>query len=262
MAGSLRFRAEAGVARLLFDNPRRLNAIDAEMWRALPGLLARVAGDPSIRVLVLAGAGERAFCAGNDVSEFDAIRADPEAAERYNALQRSAAEALLGLNKPVVAAVHGHCLGAGLEFALMSDLRICTADARLGVPAVKLGLPYRLEDILKVVEVAGLARAREMVLLGRQYGGDEAFALGLAHRLVPDRAALAEAADGIARELAENAPLSLAAAKVAFREAARRDAPPDLDLARRFADACYASRDYAEGRAARREKRPPRFEGR
>jgi enoyl-CoA hydratase len=177
-------------------------------------------------------------------------------------MQRTAAEAVRELNKPVVAAVHGYCLGAGLESALMADFRICTADARLGVPAVKLGLPYRLEDILKVVDVVGLARAREMVLLGRQYGGEEAFALGVAHRLVPDRAALAEAANEIARELAGNAPLSLAAAKVAFREAARRDAPPDLDLARRFADACYASHDYAEGRAARREKRPPRFEGR
>lgn len=262
MTELLRFHADAGIARLLFDNPRRLNAINAEMWRALPGLLARVAEEPSIRVLVLAGAGERAFCGGNDVSEFDAIRADPAAAECYNAMQRTAAEAVRELNKPVVAAVHGYCLGAGLEFALMSDFRICTADARLGVPAVKLGLPYRLEDILKVVDVVGLARAREMVLLGRQYGGEEAFALGIVHRLVPDRAALAEAANEIARELAENAPLSLAAAKVAFREAARRDAPPDLDLARRFADACYASYDYAEGRAARREKRPPRFEGR
>ena len=262
MTELLSFHADAGIARLLFDNPRRLNAINAEMWRALPGLLARVAEEPSIRVLVLAGAGERAFCTGNDVSEFDAIRADPAAAERYNAMQRTAAEAVRELNKPVVAAVHGYCLGAGLEFALMSDIRICTADARLGVPAVKLGLPYRLEDILKVVDAVGLARAREMVLLGRQYGGDEAFALGLAHRLVSDRAALAEVANEIARELAGNAPLSLAAAKVAFREAARRDAAPDLDLARRFADACYASHDYAEGRAARREKRPPRFEGR
>lgn len=262
MTELLRFGVEGGVARLVFDNPRRLNAINAEMWQALPGLLARVAEDPAIRVLVLAGEGERAFCTGNDISEFDTIRADPEAAARYNAWQRAVADALQGMIKPVVAAIHGYCLGAGFEFALMSDLRICSADARMGVPAVKLGLPYRLEDILKVVDVVGPARAREMVLLGRQYGGEELLELGVVQRMVPDRAALAEAADGLARELAENAPLSLMAAKIAFQEVARREAPADLARAQAAADRCYASADYTEGRAARREKRKPIFMGR
>jgi enoyl-CoA hydratase/carnithine racemase len=258
----LRFGVEGGVARLVFDNPRRLNAINAEMWQALPGLLARVAEDPAIRVLVLAGEGERAFCTGNDISEFDSVRADPEAAARYNTWQRTVADALRGMVKPVVAAIHGYCLGAGFEFALMSDIRVCTADARMGVPAVKLGLPYRLEDIVKVVDVVGPARAREMVLLGRQYGGEELLQLGVVQRMVPDRAALAEAVDVLARELAENAPLSLMAAKVAFQEAMRRDAPPDLARAQAAADRCYASADYAEGRSARREKRKPVFVGR
>lgn len=262
MTDKLRFAVAGGVARLTFDNPRRLNALDAEMWRALPALLARVAEEPGARVLVLAGTGERAFCTGNDVSEFDAIRADPAAAARYNAWQRAVADALRGLTKPVVAAVHGYCLGAGFELALMSDLRFCTADARMGVPAVKLGLPYRLEDIAKVVEVVGLARAREMVLLGQQYGGDELASLGLAHRVLADRAALEAAVDEAAAELAGNAPLSLAAAKVAFAELTRRDAPPDEARAQEWADRCYASADYAEGRAARREKRRPVFSGR
>lgn len=262
MTELIRFGVEAGVARLVFDNPRRLNAVNAEMWQALPGLLARVAEDPAIRVLVLAGEGERAFCTGNDISEFDTIRADPEAAARYNAWQRAVADALQGMVKPVVAAIHGYCLGAGFEFALMSDLRVCTADARMGVPAVKLGLPYRLEDIVKVVDVVGLARAREMVLLGRQYGGEELLQLGVVQRMVADRAALVEAADDLARELAENAPLSLMAAKIAFQEVARRDAPADLARAQAAADRCYASADYAEGRTARREKRKPVFMGR
>jgi enoyl-CoA hydratase/carnithine racemase len=258
----LRFEVAGGIARLTFDNPRRLNAINAEMWQALPGLLARVAEDAAIRVLVLQGAGDRAFCTGNDTSEFETIRADPEAAALYNAWQREVAEALQGLAKPVIAAVHGHCLGAGLEMALMSDLRIGTADTRCGVPAVKLGLPYRLEDIIKLVDVIGLARTREMVLLGRSYAGEELAALGILNRVVPDRTALQATVAEMAAELAANAPLSLAAAKVAFREVARRDAPPDEALAQRWADACYASADYAEGRAARREKRAPRFEGR
>jgi enoyl-CoA hydratase len=258
----LRFSVAAGVARLVFDNQRHLNAVNAEMWQALPALLARVADDAAIRVLVLSGEGDRAFCSGNDISEFETIRADPEAAARYNAWQRAVADALHGLTKPVVAAIHGYCLGAGFEFALMSDIRLCTADTRLGVPAVKLGLPYRLEDIEKVVDVVGLARAREMVLLGRQYGGEDIAALGLVHRMVADRSALAEAVEAVTRELAANAPLSLQAAKIAFAEIARRDGPPDLARAQRAADICYASADYAEGRLARGEKRSPVFTGR
>lgn len=258
----LRLTVADGIARLNFDNPRRLNAISAAMWQALPPLLERVATDPAIRVLVLAGAGERAFCTGNDLSEFDALRADPAAAAAYNALQRAVAEALAGLTRPVIAAVHGYCLGAGLEFALMADLRVCTADAQLGIPAVRLGLPYRLEDIAKVVDVVGPARAREMVLLGRRYGGEDLLRLGLAHQLVPDRTALAATVDAMARELAAAAPLSLAAAKVAFAELARRDAPADLGRAQAWADRCYASADYAEGRRATAEKRPPVFTGR
>ena len=262
MTSLIRFEVAEGVARLTLDNPRRLNAINAEMWQALPALFAQVAEDPAIRVLVLAGAGERAFCTGNDISEFDAIRANPEAAAHYNAWQRAVAAALQSLEKPVVAAIHGYCLGAGFEFALMSDFRLCTADARIGIPAVRLGLPYRLEDIEKVVDVVGLARAREMVLLGRQYGGEELLALGIAAQLLPDLPALEEAVAVLAKELAANAPLSLKAAKIAFRELARRDGAPDLARVSAAEDACYASADYAEGRRARMEKRVPNFTGR
>lgn len=262
MTSLLRFGIAAGVARLTFDNPRRLNAINAEMWQALPDLLARVATDPSIRVLVLAGAGERAFCSGNDISEFDTLRADPEAAARYNGWQRDVATALQTLEKPVVAAIHGYCLGAGFEFALMSDFRLCTADTRVGIPAVRLGLPYRLEDIVKVVDVVGLARAREMVLLGRQYMGEELIGLGIATRLLDDAAALDAAASALAQDLAANAPLSLRAAKIAFQELARRDGASNLNRVRVAEDTCYASADYAEGRRAKLEKRAPSFSGR
>lgn len=262
MTSLIRFEVAEGVARLTLDNPRRLNAINAEMWQALPALLARVAEDPAIRVLVLAGAGERAFSTGNDISEFDTVRADPEAATRYNAWQRAVATALQTMEKPVVAAIHGYCLGAGFEFALMSDFRLCTADTRIGIPAVRLGLPYRLEDIVKVVDVVGLARAREMVLLGRQYGGEELLSLGVATQLLPDLPALDVAVAALAKELAANAPLSLKAAKIAFRELTRRDGAPDLARVRAAEDACYASADYAEGRLARLEKRAPAFTGR
>ncbi len=259
--GQVRLSVADGVARLVFDNPAKLNAIDAAMWRALPGLLARVAEDPAVRVLVLAGAGERAFSTGNDISEFDSIRADPAQAEAYNELQRAVARAMVALPKPAIAALHGHALGAGMELALQCDFRLATPAARMGVPAVKLGLPYRMEDIVKIADVVGLARAREMVLTGRSYTGEDLLALGLVQRVLPDRAAMEVEVARLAAELAANAPLSLAAAKLSFREMARRDGPPDLAACRAADDACYASADYAEGRAARREKRPPNFTG-
>ena len=123
-----------GVARLTFDHPRRLNAITAAMWRALPGLLDRVEEDRAVRVLLLGGAGERAFCTGNDTSEFDTIRADAAQSAAYNELQRAVARRMAALSKPAVAAIQGHCLGAGLELALQCDLRFASADARWASP--------------------------------------------------------------------------------------------------------------------------------
>jgi len=172
------------------------------------------------------------------------------------------AKRMAGLSKPAVAAIQGHCLGAGLELALQCDLRFASADARMGVPAVKLGLPYRLEDIVKLVDVIGLAQARRMVLTGASMAGAELERLGLVTALLPDQATMRAAAWAAAVAMAEAAPLSLRAAKAAFFELARRDAPPDLARAAALADACYDSADYAEGRAARQERRPPRFQGR
>src|SRR6202165_567038 len=158
-------------------------------------------------------------------------------------------------------AIVRNVLGAGFELALMCDLRVCTHDAQFGVPAVRPGLPYRLEDIATILNVVGLAQAREMVLLGRRYGGEDALRLGLVNWLAGSAAGMATLVDAAAAELTSAAPLSLAAARVAFQELARRDGPPDVERAQRAADRCYASRDYAEGRAAQREKREPVFQG-
>lgn len=262
MTARVRLTVEAGIARLTFDHPARLNALTAAMWRDLPALLDRVEAEPSIRVLLLEGAGDRAFCSGNDISEFEAIRADAAQSALYNDLQRDVATRMAALGKPAVAAIQGHCLGAGLELALQCDLRFASADARMGVPAVRLGLPYRLEDIVKLVDVVGLAQARRMVLTGASLCGPDLERLGLVTAVLPDQAAMRAAASAAANELAAAAPLSLRAAKAAFFELTRRDAPPDLTRAERLADACYDSADYAEGRAARRERRAPRFSGR
>ena len=258
----LQLSTNDGVATLTLNNPARHNAMNFAMWQALPDLLQEVGADRATKVLLLTGAGERAFCSGNDVSEFDQVRSTPAQIEHYNELQRVVCKRLAALSKPTIAMIDGYCLGAGLEFALLCDFRYCTPVSRFAVPAVKLGLPYRYEDIVKLLDVIGPSRTREMVLSGRQIEGERAAEIGLVHQLAPSREALVRIVGELASELVDAAPLSLAAAKVTINEAVRRAAAPDLALCKTLADEVYASRDYIEGRAAFAAKRKPRFEGR
>jgi enoyl-CoA hydratase len=251
-----------GIARLTFNNPARHNAINFAMWSDLPGILESIESSTDARVLILSGAGERAFCSGNDVSEFDTVRSTAAQVAHYNKLQRVVCERLATLSKPAIAMIDGYCLGAGLEFALLCDLRLCTPNSRFAVPAARLGLPYRHEDMLKVLNIVGLARTKEMVLTGRQYDGTSALAMGLVHQVLATRTTLASEVATLAREIADNAPLSVAAAKVTIGELVQRERQPDLALCSDLADRCYASADYEEGRRAFREKRKPRFLGR
>jgi enoyl-CoA hydratase/carnithine racemase len=250
------------VSTLTLHNPARHNAMNFAMWQALPDLLQQAAEDRATRVLILTGAGKLAFCSGNDVSEFDQVRSTPAQIEHYNELQRTVCERLAKLSKPTIAMIDGFCLGAGLEFALLCDFRYCTPASRFAVPAVKLGLPYRYEDIVKLLDVIGPAYTRELVLGGRRIDGQRAADIGLVHHLALSREALVRDVMELAGELAASAPLSLATAKVTISEALRRDAAPDLALCLKLADEVYASHDYIEGRAAFAEKRKPRFEGR
>jgi enoyl-CoA hydratase len=259
---SLQLSSNDGVSTLTLNNPDKHNAMNFAMWQTLPDLLQKIAEDRATRVLILTGAGSRAFCSGNDVSEFEQVRSTPGQVEHYNELQRAGCERLAKLSKPTIAMIDGYCLGAGLEFALVCDFRYCTPASCFAVPAVKLGLPYRYEDIVKVLDVIGPSHTREMVLRGRRIGGERAAQIGLVHQLAPSREALVREVTELADELAASAPLSLAAAKATINEALRRDADPDLAFCKRLADEVYASHDYIEGRAAFAEKREPRFAGR
>ena len=258
----LQLSTSDGVATLTLNNPARHNAMNFVMWQALPDLLQEVGADRATRVLVLTGGGERAFCSGNDVSEFNQVRSTQAQIEHYNELQRVVCKRLAALSKPTIAMIDGYCLGAGLEFALLCDFRYCTPASRFAVPAVKLGLPYRYEDIVKLLDVIGPSRTREMVLSGRRIEGERAAEIGLVHQLAPSREALVRVVGELAGELVDAAPLSLAAAKVAINEAVRRNGDPDLPLCKALADEAYSSHDYIEGRAAFAAKRKPRFEGR
>jgi len=189
------------------------------------------------------------------------VRANDSAVGAYDGLLDRVLHSIQGSAKPSVALIHGFCLGGGLEVALACDLRYCGAGAQFGIPAAKLGLAYNIEGHKRLFETVGHAMAREIMYLGRRYGADEAFAMGLVHRVLPD-AELEAYVDGVVSTLAENAPLSIANSKTMLEEFAKAAGTPDQARMRAAIERCAQSADYKEGRRAFMEKRKPRFTGR
>jgi enoyl-CoA hydratase/carnithine racemase len=249
------------VARVTLHNPAKRNAMCHDMWQSLGDVLDAAHADPGLRVLVLTGAGDKAFCAGNDISEFSSWRNDPEAHARYDATARRAMTLLRTLPMPAVARIRGVCVGGGLEIALACDLRLADTGARFAITPARLGLGYKLEDVSLVLDTVGASAARRLLLTGRIHEADAALAMGLVDAVHPV-AELDEAVGELATTIAGNAPLTLRALKAAITEACRPPGERDHERVRRLVDACNASADYQEGQRAFAEKRPPRFQGR
>ncbi len=256
--GSVRIEREGPVGRLVLDNPARLNALNAAMWAAIPPAMAAFDADPAVRCVVLRGAGDKAFAVGADISEFAAKRNDAAQVATYEAATSAAYRALATAAKPVIALIHGHCVGGGLAVALACDLRYADEASRFAIPAARLGLGYGAEGTGRLIATVGQARAREVLFSARRYGAAEALALGLVHDVRP-AAELDDFVQGLALELAANAPLTIAAAKTMINALATGEG--DRAAAEAAVERCMASADYREGRQAFLEKRPPRFTG-
>jgi enoyl-CoA hydratase/carnithine racemase len=248
------------VAWLTLRNPARLNAVRLEMWEAIPGAIAPLAADPDVRVVVMRGHGEDAFASGADISEFQERRSDPASAAAYEEVTARAFEALVGYEKPLVAMIHGVCIGGGLAIAASADLRVAADDARLALPPARLGIGYHMGGVERIVGIVGPSAASEIFFTARQYTAAEALGIGLVNQVVP-KGELQAFTERYAGGIAANAPLTLRAAKRAIRETQRDAASRDHEAVRRLIAACFSSQDYAEGVRAFLEKRPPRFRG-
>jgi enoyl-CoA hydratase/carnithine racemase len=252
---------EGALAWLVFDHRERRNAVSVEMWEAVPALAAALDADASVRVVVLRGAGDEAFVSGADISQFDAVRSGAQGGEAYEAISGRAFEALTALSKPVLAAIHGFCIGGGMAIALTADLRLAADDAVLAVPAARLGLGYHASGVDALVRLVGPSIAKEVFFTARRFSADEALARGLLNEVVP-KAALERRVRELAMQIADNAPLTLRSMKLVARELAKAESQRDRAAMRDSIHACFESEDYREGVRAFLEKRAPKFQGR
>jgi 2-(1,2-epoxy-1,2-dihydrophenyl)acetyl-CoA isomerase len=258
MTDGLRVDVDGPVATITLDRPEALNALTVSVKVALRQALERLAVDRAVRAVILTGAG-RAFCAGQDLAEReepDAAPLDVELRERYNPIIL----ALRAMGQPVIAAVNGVAAGAGASIAFACDLRIAAEDARFVLAFGRIGLVPDSGATWFLPRLIGQARAAELALVGDPISADEALRIGLVSRVVPNDELLTEAR-ALADRIAAGAPMAVALTKGALERAASIDLETALEGEAKLQGIAGASADHAEGLAAFREKRAPRFTG-
>jgi enoyl-CoA hydratase len=260
MTDKLLARREGGVGIVTFNNPERHNAMSLEMWEATVGHLNDYAKDPEIRVLVLTGAGAKAFVSGADISKFADERSSKEGVAKYNAAVELGYSTVHRFPKPTIAMIRGYCIGGGLGLAACCDIRICSPNSRFAVPAAKLGLGYDFPGLKRLADLVGPAFTKEIFFTARQFDATEAKDMGLVNRIVPDEDIEAYVKN-YADTIAANAPLTVNSVKFIVGEAMKDESKRDIKRCSELVAECFASKDYIEGRQAFMEKRKPVFTG-
>src|SRR5437762_1949824 len=249
-----------GVGVITFNNPDKRNAMSLEMWEGLGSALTELRDNPDVRVVIMVGAGDKAFVSGADISQFEKTRHNAQASEEYSRRSEAQRALLANYPKPTIACIRGFCLGGGMQVAMMSDIRIAAEDSRFGIPAARLGIAYGYDGLKHLVSLVGPSWARLIMYTGMRIESAEALRIGLVDRVLPD-GELWNATMEIARTISGNAPLAIAAAKITIAQVLKDPGKRDMDAIKAIGTACMDSEDFKEGRTAFMEKRKPRFKG-
>jgi enoyl-CoA hydratase len=249
-----------GVGVITCNNPEKRNAMSLEMWEGLGNALTELRDNPDVRVVIMVGAGDRAFVSGADISQFEKTRHNAEASEEYS--KRSAAQRALLADypKPTIACIRGYCLGGGMQVAMLADIRLASDNSHFGIPAAKLGIAYGYDGLRHLVSLVGPSWARLIMYTGMRIDSAEALRIGLVDRVLPDTE-LWGATMEIATTISGNAPLAIKAAKLTIAQVLKDPGQRDMDAIKNIGTACMDSEDFREGRRAFMEKRKPKFSG-
>src|SRR3979490_167153 len=250
-----------GVGVITFNNPEKRNAMSLDMWEGLGHALIELRDDPDVRVVILVGAGDKAFVSGADISQFEKTRHNAEASEEYSKKSAAQPALLADYPKPIIACIRGFCLGGGMQVAMAADIRIASENSQFGIPAAKLGIAYGYDGLKHLVSLVGPSWARLIMYTGMRIDSAEALRIGLVDRVGPDTE-LWNATSEIARTISGNAPLAIKAAKITIAQILKDPDKRDMDAIKQIGVACMDSEDFSEGRRAFMEKRKPQFRGR
>jgi enoyl-CoA hydratase len=249
-----------GVGVVTFNNPEKRNAMSLEMWEGLGQALTELRDDAKVRVVILTGAGDKAFMSGADISQFEKTRNNAQASEEYSGRSDAQRALLASYPKPTIACIRGFCLGGGMQVAMLADIRIASANSQFGIPAAKLGIAYGYDGLKHLVSLVGPSWARLLLYTGMRIDAAEAERIGLVDRMVDD-ADLWNATCDIARTISDNAPLAVQAAKITIAQVLKDAGQRDMAAIKAIGTACMDSEDFREGRRAFMEKRKPHFKG-
>lgn len=260
-SGLVRAETIGPIGWLIWDNPTKLNALSPGMSEDALQVIEAYAADPAIKVVIMRGAGRKAFISGGDIKSFETTRADAEAARIAREAPERLRHTMLGLEKPLIAMIHGYCLGGGLGMALNADLRFADADAQFSVPAALRGIAYAPDGLQALVDLVGPSVAKDIMFSGRRLRAEEALRVGLINRIV-DAETLEAETIAYAETLAANAPLSIRASKFFIAQLGLERSQRDEARMEAMQREAENSEDFREATRSFIEKRKPVFHGR